>query len=77
MKKMLRKQELSPEEKIRIANAIAYHASILNKMLTQKGEDSQFNEKTLGDFIRDFDANSRRLIRRDFRVWKRKLSLKK
>ncbi len=47
MKKMLRKQKLSPEEKIRIANAIAYHASVLNKLLTQKGEDSQFNEATL------------------------------
>lgn len=77
LRKMLSDSELSKGEKIRLANAVAYHASVLNELLSQKGEDSRFNESTLGDFIRGVDPGARRLIRRDFRVWKRRLSLKK
>ena len=77
MKKMLRNPNLSVLEKTRTANALAYHASILNKLLTQKGEEAHFNEATLGDFIRDVDQHARTLVRRDFEVWTRKLSLRK
>jgi hypothetical protein len=77
LKNMLSNPELSIGEKTRMANAIAYHASVLNKLLNQKGENSQFNEATLGDYIRGIDRSSRRLIRRDFRGWTKKLSLKK
>ena len=77
LRKMLNDPELSTGEKTRVANALAYHASVLNKMLSQKGEDSQFNDATLGDFIRDVDARTFRLVRRDFKVWKRRLSFKR
>jgi hypothetical protein len=78
LKDMLGNPELSMGEKTRMANAIGYHASILNKLLNQKGENSQFNEETLGDYIQKYaDGGMRRLVRREFRVWTRKLSLRK
>jgi hypothetical protein len=75
LKKMLRNPELSTGEKTRVANALAYHASVLNKLLSQKGESSQLNEATLGDFIKD--VRLLKLVRRDFKAWTKKLSLKK
>lgn len=77
LRKMLSNPELSTGEKTRLANAIAYHASVLNKLLGQKGEDSKFNEDTLGDFIKNVEPRMLRCVRRDFRVWTRRLSLKK
>jgi hypothetical protein len=77
LRKMLSNPELSIGEKTRVANALAYHASVLNKLLGQKGDDSKFNEATLGDFIRNVDARMLRRVRRDFKVWTRRLSLKK
>jgi hypothetical protein len=68
MKKMLHNPDLSVGERIRIANALGYHASLLNKLLVQKGENAHFNETTLGGFIRDIDQNARTLVRRDFEV---------
>jgi hypothetical protein len=75
LKKMLHNPELSTGEKTRVANALAYHASVLNKLLSQKGESSQFSEATLGDFIKD--VRLLKLIRRDFKAWTKRLSLKK
>jgi hypothetical protein len=77
LRRMLRHPELSTGEKTRVANAIAYHASVLNKLLSQKGESLHFDDATLGDFIKDFDSKVRRCARRDFRVWKRRLSFKR
>ena len=77
LRKMLRNPDLSTGEKTRIANALAYHASVLNKLLSQKGVDQQFNESTLGDYIKLVEPRIARLVRRDFRVWTRKLSLKR
>jgi hypothetical protein len=77
LRKMLRNPDLSTGEKTRIANALAYHASVLNKLLSQKGEDQQFNEKTLGDFIKNVEPKIARLVRRDMIFWTRRLSLKK
>ena len=76
LKKMLNNQTLTPSEKIRLANAVAYHAIVLNKLLAQKGQELQFNEDTLGDFIgkQYADGKMRRLVRREFRDWKRRLS---
>ena len=78
LKKMLNNQ-VAPNEKIRLANAVAYHAIVLNKLLAQKGQELQFNEDTLGDFIgkQYAEGKMRRMIRRDFRVWKRRLSSRK
>ena len=79
LKKMFNDPALSTLERIRAANALAYHAVVLNKLLAKKGEDSQFNEETLGDFIGQQYANGkiRRLVRRNFRDWKRRLSLRR
>jgi hypothetical protein len=78
LKKMFNDPALSTLEKIRAANALAYHAVVLNKLLAKKGEDSQFNEETLGDFIGQYaNGNIRRLVRRNFRDWKRRLSLRR
>jgi hypothetical protein len=77
LRKTLRNPWLSVGEKTRVANALAYHAGVLNKLLSQKGEEPTFNEVTLGDFIKDVDARAARIVRRDFKVWTRKLSLKK
>jgi hypothetical protein len=76
LKDMLKNEELTPTEKIRLSNAIAYHATVLNKLFGQKGQEQQFNEDTLGDFIGKHyaDGKMRRSIRRDFRDWTRKLS---
>ena len=78
LKKMLNNQA-TPNEKIRLANAIAYHAIALNKLLAQKGQELQFNEDTLGDFIgkQYADGRMRRILRREFRGWKRRLSSKR
>jgi hypothetical protein len=76
LRNMLTDPSNSKKEKIRLANAIAYHAFALNKLLAQKGEKEQFNEETLGDFIgRQFaDGGIRRAVRREFRDWQRRLS---
>lgn len=77
LKQMFNDQALSTMEKVRVANALAYHAVILNKLQSKKNEESQFDEDTLGDFIAGVHyANGpmRRRIRRDFRNWTRRLS---
>ncbi len=80
LKKMFNDPELSAMDKVRVANALAYHAVILNKLQSKKNEKSQFNEESLGDFVagRNFaDGPMRRLIRRDFRNWTKRLSSRK
>ena len=77
LKKMFNDEALSTSEKVRVANALAYHAVVLNKLQLKKNEDSQFNEDTLGDFVAGAhyaDGPMRRRIRRDFRSWTRRLS---
>jgi len=51
LRKMLADPSLSKSEKIRVANAIAYHSIALNKLLTQKGEREQFDEESLDDVL--------------------------
>lgn len=74
---MLLNPKLSAAEKIRAANALAYHASVLNKLLTQKGESPRFDDATLGDYIKGIKPRIARCIRVDFKTWTRKLSLKR
>lgn len=76
LKAMVKDGSLAPIEKIRLSNAIAYHATVINKLLVQKGQELEFNEETLGDFIGKHyaDGRMRRSIRRDFRHWTRRLS---
>ena len=77
LRKMLTDPKLSVAEKIRAANAVAYHASVLNKLCAQNDEDSKFSDTTLGDFIKGTEPRIARRVRRDFKHWTRKLSLKK
>jgi hypothetical protein len=77
LKRTLKKPELSVNEKARIANALAYHAGVINKLLAQQGETPQFNEATLGDFIQDIEPGVRTLVRRDFNTWMKRLSARK
>jgi hypothetical protein len=77
LKQMFNDKALSTMEKVRVANALAYHAVILNKLQSKKNEEAQFDEDTLGDFIAGAhfaDGPLRRRIRRDFRTWTRRLS---
>ena len=79
LKEDLQQPNLSTADKVRLSNAIAYHASNLNKMQSEKGEKPPFNETTLGDYVKSIKgaANMVRIIRRDFRRWTKKLSSKK
>jgi len=77
LKKMFNDPALKAMEKVRVANALAYHAVVLNKLHSKKDEDSQIDEDTLGDFVAGAhyaNGPKRRRIRRDFRDWKRRLS---
>jgi hypothetical protein len=77
LRKMLTDPKLSVAEKIRAANALVYHATVLNKLCAQKGEDSKFNDATLGDFIKGAEPRIACRVRVDFKRWTRRLSLKK
>lgn len=77
LRRMLVNPKLSAAEKIRAANAIAYHASVLNKLLAQKGENPQFNDMNLGDFIKGVEKRTARRIRVEFIRWTKRLSLTK
>ncbi|MGB8780892.1 MAG: hypothetical protein WCD81_09640 [Candidatus Bathyarchaeia archaeon] len=77
LKDMMENPELSIQEKLSTANALAYHASVFSKLLTQKGADAELNEATLGDFIRDVQPRITRRGRMGFRRWMRRLSLKR
>ena len=52
LKMALKNPELSVADRLRAANAYAYHASVLSKLLAQKGVEAHVDESTLGDFIR-------------------------
>ena len=71
LKNMLADPELSKVEKIRAANALAYHATVLNKLLVQKGETPKFDDETLGHFVKRYGNRTCRHFMRDSRTWKR------
>jgi hypothetical protein len=77
LRKMLTDPKLSVAEKIRAGNALAYHASVLNKLRAQKDEESKFNDATLGEFITGVDLKIAYHVMKEFRLWTKKLSLKK
>jgi hypothetical protein len=77
LKNTMKNPELQIADKLHVANAIAYHTSVLSKLLAQRGADSQLNEATLGDFIRDVEPRTARRRRVDFIRWTRRLSLRR
>jgi hypothetical protein len=74
LQRMLKDPELTVTERTRVATVFAFHANILSKLLTQKGEKDQFEDQNLGDYIKGVEPRIARRFRRDFRVWKRALS---
>ncbi len=79
LRKMMGDPSLSRSEKIRVANSLAYHSIAINKLLAQKGEHSEVDEETLGDFIGRVNAEGRmrRFVRPDVQGWKRRITLRK
>ena len=75
--KKLKDPDLTVTEWTKAANALGYHMSNLNKMLNQKGNSGQFNEQNLGEFIRDVQPKTFRRVKRDFKRWNRRLSLRR
>ena len=75
LRKMLADPALPKRERIRVANAIAYHSLALNKLLSQKGDKEEKREDSLADFIMHYaNGQTRRAVNRDFSGWKRRLS---
>jgi len=75
--KKLKDPDLTVAEWTKAANALGYHMSNLNKMLNQKGQSSQFDEQNLGEFVRDVEPKIFRRVKRDFKTWSRRLSLRR
>jgi hypothetical protein len=73
LNKKLKDPDLTVAEWTQTAKTLGYHMSILNKMLNQRGETSQFTEQNLGDFIKDIEPRIQRQVRHDFRTWTRHL----
>ena len=74
---MLSSPELTIKEKTGAANVLAFHVNTLNRLLSQRGEKEQFNEQNLGDYVKSVEPRVARHFRRDFKVWKKALSLKR
>jgi len=77
LQRMLNNPDLTFVERLRAANVLAFHMNTLNRMLIQNGEKEAFKEETLGDYVKGLEPRIFRRFRRDFRVWKRTLSLKR
>jgi hypothetical protein len=77
LQKMLKDPELTVSERTKVATVFAFHANTLNRLLTNKGEKNEFEDQNLGDYIRGVEPRIARRFRRDFRVWKRTLTLKR
>ena len=77
LEKMVSNPELTIREKTAAASVLAFHVNTLNKLLSQRGDTEQFNEENIGDYIKAVEPRIARHFRRDFRVWKRALSLKR
>ena len=77
LEKMLSSPELTIKEKTGAANVLAFHVNTLNRLLSQRGEKEQFNEQNLGDYVKSVEPRVARHFRRDFKVWKKALSLKR
>ena len=77
LKKLFKDPALSVPERVRVANALAYHAVVLNDLQSKKGEKKQYDAQTLGDFVVGInyaEGPMRRRIRRDFEDWTRRFS---
>jgi hypothetical protein len=74
---MLRDPELTVKERTGVANVLAFHINTLDKLLLQTGQKEAFDEQNLGDFVKGVEPRIANRFRRDIRVWKRTLSLRR
>ncbi len=78
LKEILSDPELTIDEKTHVANAFALQANVLNRLMKKNGaEKDSFEEQNLGDYLQGVEPRIFRRVRRDFRVWKRRLSSKR
>ena len=77
LRKVMNNPDLSLDEKIRAANAFGYHASVLSKLIAQKGQETQLNETTLGEFITGVEPRIARHVLVGFKHWMKTLSRKR
>jgi hypothetical protein len=83
LKDTLKNHELSAADRLRAANAYAYHASVISKLLARKGTEAHVDETTLGDFIKTVEprtAAARRVTlrrRRGIIQWMKRHSRKR
>lgn len=83
LKKAFKNPELSASDKLRAANAYAYHASVLSKLLAHKETEAHVDETTLGDFVKTVEPRTaavRRIAlrrRRGIIQWMKRRSRKK
>ncbi len=75
LKKILKKPDLSVTDRVKASNSVAYHASVLNKILDQKGEEPNVHAVTLRDLARNYQQQ--KCFRRNQSVWQRRLLQKK
>ena len=77
LKNAIKSPELSVADKLRAANAYAYHASVLSKLLAQKGIEARVDETTLGDFIKTVEPRTAGRRTRGIMQWMKRHSRKK
>ena len=77
LKETMKKPGISLTEKIKVSNSIAFHASVLSKLLTRRDAGDEFDESTLGDFVRGVEPRIARRIRSRYRTWTRRLSFRR
>jgi len=80
LKQILKQPNISVADKIKAANSIAYHTSVLNKLLSKATEEEPEEEAvTLGNLARNFTQGPIPKIcrRREIYSWKRRSSLKR
>jgi hypothetical protein len=77
LKNTLKNPELSVEQKVHAANAYAYHASVLSKLLAQRGIDAHLDETTLGDFIKSVQPRTAGRRPRGIVQWMKRHSRRK
>jgi hypothetical protein len=71
----LKNPDLTTIEYTKAASALGFHISTLNKMLNKNREDNVSDEQNLGEYVKGVTPKTSK--RWDFRVWKRRLSLRR
>jgi len=67
--------DLTTIEYIKAASALASHISNLNNLLNENRESNESDEQNLGEYV--ISVTPRTYRRWDFKVWKRRLSLRR